>query len=70
MDEQAERLKKNIRFLLNMIAGKPVPCAGCGKEIWFVEHPRTHTMMPITDEAINHHADCPKAADKPWAKKE
>jgi hypothetical protein len=64
--ETPEKLVKNIRFLLKMLAGDPVPCRGCGKEIWFIEHPRTHTMMPITEEALNHHADCPYAKDKPW----
>lgn len=68
MDEYSEKLKKNIRYLFNMVFGKPTQCLGCGKDIWFIEHPRTHTLMPFTDEALNHHADCPKAAEKPWRK--
>lgn len=62
-----EVLVKNIRFFLKMIAGEPSTCP-CGKDIWFVEHPRTHNLMPITEEAISHYADCPMAKDKPWKK--
>lgn len=70
--DPCEQLRKNIRFLLKMIAGQSTNCAGpnCGAEIWFIKHPRTGTIMPITADAINHHADCPDAKDKPWKKGE
>ena len=39
-----EQLRKNIRFLLNMLTGgKAFYCSGpnCGAQIWFIKHPKT-----------------------------
>lgn len=56
------KLLQNIRFLLNMI-GTHDFCKGCGKEIWWVVHPKTNKSMPINSEGLSHFADCPRAED-------
>lgn len=53
----------NVRKLLTMLAGPPTPCRNCGRDIWFVTNPKTGKSNPITEEALNHFADCPGAKE-------
>jgi len=55
------KILQNIYLLLNQI-GDPGLCKGCGKQIWWVTY-KSGKKAPITMEALNHFADCPKAKD-------
>lgn len=57
-----ENLKHNVLRLLDMLAVEKRPCVKCGADLWFVVHPKTQNKMPLTAQALNHFADCPKAA--------
>lgn len=49
----------NIEKLLDMIGNKS-HCKGCGAEIWWIKTKKGKNM-PVTNKALPHHIDCPKA---------
>lgn len=56
----AEQLQRNVLRLLAAI-GDAGTCKGCGRPIWWVKS-KAGKIMPVTDEALNHFVDCPRAA--------
>jgi len=56
-----DEIIEQFRAMLNMIAGK-CNCKKCNKPIWFIKS-KNNVFMPITEDGINHFADCPYAKD-------
>lgn len=56
-----QKYLSNIQSLLKTIGAKPGACKGCGTPVWWVTT-KNGKSAPFTSEALNHFADCPKAA--------
>ncbi|MCC7108004.1 MAG: hypothetical protein IT382_01840 [Deltaproteobacteria bacterium] len=54
--QQTER----IRALLDQAATFARPCKVCGRPLWFIRTKQAE-LMPYTDDASPHWADCPGA---------
>lgn len=55
--------EKNIIQLLRNLGFKESQCKGCGLDIWWAPMAKSGKLAPITQQALNHFADCPKARD-------
>lgn len=60
--ETIDRLKSNIYSFLRAIGDKS-ECkdSRCRRTIFWVKNPKSGKRMPVTDECLNHFADCPAA---------
>ena len=56
-----DEIIEQFRAMLNMIAGK-CNCKKCNKPIWFIKS-KNNVFMPITEDGLNHFADCSAAKD-------
>ena len=61
LENPEDYLRSNIQKLLNTV-GRESECKGCGKKIWWVMT-KNNRAAPYTETALNHFADCPKAAE-------
>lgn len=57
-----EQHRKQIGALLGLIAEEVRPCQRCKRTIWMVRM-KSGKLAPYTDDAVNHFADCPHAAE-------
>lgn len=57
-----EKARKQIRQMLFIICGNPMKCRKCERDIWFLPT-RNSKMIPYTDDAVSHFADCPSAGE-------
>lgn len=55
--------EKNIIRLLRNIGASEGQCKGCGLDIWWLKMAKSGKLAPITQQALNHFANCPKAKD-------
>jgi len=51
-----DEIIEQFRALLNMTTSK-CKCKKCNKPIWFIKS-RNNIFMPITEDGLNHFADC------------
>ena len=60
--KKIEKLLSNIRLLLGAIGDK-AECrdSRCRRTIFWIKNNKTGKSLPITEEALNHFADCPAA---------
>jgi hypothetical protein len=61
--EHDDEYRKRVRTMLNLV-GERGTCKYCDKTVFWVVNQKTGTKSPMTEEALNHHADCP---NKPGA---
>jgi len=58
--QELERLKKQVRALLEKVADKGV-CRACKAEVYWVRHLNSGKQVPYDATALNHFASCPFA---------
>lgn len=52
--------RERVRNLYALLGLKSRPCTKCGRMIWLSMGARGR-VMPFTDDAVSHFADCPRA---------
>lgn len=57
-----ELQRRRVRRMLDAVCDFSRPCKVCSRQIWFLRTKRS-SLMPVTDDATVHWADCPGADD-------
>lgn len=56
---EIERLKTNLKDLLEAMSEETRPCRRCGQAIYFVRLARSKTLTPYTEDGVSHFQNCP-----------